>query len=128
MPPSSRPSAKELCAKLRAGLDALNEDRIQFVPSKHLVASLDALALESEDALIELLKELITDILSSSRILEDHYAGGRPPQPSYEPLYKGQPLWAFKCPARSRGGQLIYLKFVLKQDVYFHVSCHEDDP
>jgi hypothetical protein len=127
-PPFVPPSGKELHQKVCAALSALKAGRVQFEPIKHLVSSLETMDLEGPEELVALLIELLTVIKRSNRLLEEHYAGARPPHESYEKEHKGHRLWAFKCFAPSRGGQLIYLKFVLKQDVYFHISCHEDDP
>lgn len=127
-PPSVPPSGKELHQKVCSAVSALQAGRVRFEPTKHLVSSLAKLELDGPAELVSLLIELLKIIKNSNRLLQEHYAGARPPQESYEKEHKGHQLWAFKCPAPSRSDQLIYLKFVLKQDVYFHVSCHEDDP
>ncbi len=97
----------------------------QVLSDPHLVSSLEELGLADEDALIELLMDLLESIRSAGPHL--CYAGGKPPAKSYEPEIAGLELWAFKAP-RLRSNQTIYLKFALKKGMYIHVSCHEDRP
>ncbi len=122
----SRPSPKELSIKVCEALAAIEEGRWQTLDDPYLVASLEELELENEDALIDLTMELLESI---RRIGPDVcYAGGKPPQKSYKPKIQGLDLWAFVCDDPRKAGRPIYLKFALKKGVYIHVSCHEDRP
>jgi len=120
-----RPSDKELFAKVQEALAAIHEGHYQFLDDPHLVASLDDLGLENEDALVDLIVELLETLKTSN--LQECYAGGRPPQKSYEPSIRNLDLWAFKCYCGSQQ-RIIYLKFTLKKGIYIHISCHEDEP
>jgi len=120
-----RPSAKELSQKVNSALAAVRARHIQFPLTKHLVADVDSLGVADEEALIALVIRLLEEILSSGP--QECYAGGRPPQRSYEPEIREKELWAFVWPSRLLNKRM-YLKFVLKKDVYLYVDCHEDRP
>ena len=122
---SRRPTAKELHAKVRAALEATTAGDYQFLTHEHLVASLDDLGLENEDALIDLIVEILRSLSRSDPLA--CYAGQKPPTKSYERLIHGLDLWAFAC-FSATVNLTIYLKFALKQGVYVHLSCHEDLP
>ena len=118
-----RPSAKELFQKVNSALAAVRAGRYQFPLTKYLVDDLDSLEVADEEALIELVIRLLEEILSLGP--QNCYAGGRPPQRSYEPEIREKELWAFAWPSHLLKRRM-YLKFVLKKDVYLHVDCHED--
>ena len=121
----NRPSAKGLRGKVCAAINAVQEGLYQFPITKHLSSDLDALQIGSEDELMDLVLSLLNDILKQSP--DDCYRGGHPPQRSYEQVILNQELWAFVCFSTVLN-KYIYLKFVLKKDVYFYVDCHEDRP
>lgn len=121
-----RPSPKELSTKVCEALAAIEEGRWQTLDDPYLVASLEELELENEDALIDLTMELLESIRHNGP--EACYAGGKPPQKSYKPKIHGLDLWAFVCDDPRKPGRPIYLKFALKKGVYIHISCHEDRP
>lgn len=120
-----RPTTKELHAKVRAALEAITAGDYQFLTHEHLVASLEDLGLENEDALLDLILEILTSLSCGDPLA--CYAGQKPPTKSYENLIRGLDLWAFACFSETMN-QTIYLKFALKQGVYVHISCHEDQP
>ena len=93
--------------------------------TKHLVADLEDLPVADEDALIELLAELLRELVAADP--SACYAGGRPPQRSYETEIKSLELWAFAWPSNHLGKRT-YLKFALKADVFIYIDCHEDNP
>lgn len=121
----NRPSAKELHGKVSTAIKAVHEGNYQFSITKHLSNDLDALQVGSEDELMDLVLSLLGDILKQGP--QDCYRGGHPPQRSYEQVILDQELWAFVC-FSTELNKYIYLKFVLKKDVYFYVDCHEDRP
>ncbi len=123
MPP--RPSAKELCAKVRAATNAVLAGDYEFPIRKHLISDLDDLKIGGEEELMDLVLSLLQDIQTQGP--DDCYVGGHPRQPSYEPAIRHEELWAFVC-FSTELNKAIYLKFVLKKDVYLYVDCHEDRP
>src|SRR5258708_26331357 len=117
-----RPSTKEICNKVRDGLSAVRAQHREFALHKHVVADLDALGLNSENDYWNLIETLLGEILAAGPV--ESYAGGRPPQRSYEAGMKDAELWAYTWNSPSQIKRM-YLKFVLKNDWYFHVDCHE---
>lgn len=70
----------------------------------------------------EELWQLISKLIDEIRL--DHYAGGHPPQKSYEPLISECELWAFTWSSFVLRKQM-YLKFALKEGTFYYVSLHE---
>ncbi len=120
-----RPSDREIHQKLAAAKAALQQGDYQFPLQKHLVADLDALGAASEDDLIELVCEFISEITVAGP--NECYCGGRPPQRSYEREIKDLELWAYVCYSE-RFQREMYLKFALKKGVYLYVDFHESTP
>ena len=114
----TRPTTNELLHKLKAATRAIQEKRVRFANHPKIVGELEGLniddSLEVWDLILDLLKE----------VKSDHYAGGHPPQPSNEKTIAGKDLWAFTWES-TKLGKKMYLKFALKDDVFYYVSLHE---
>lgn len=67
--------------------------------------------------LVLLLQEVAVDPVN-------HYAGGHPPQRSYEVELKNKELWAYAWDSAHLGKRM-YVKFCINNGYYFHVDCHE---
>jgi hypothetical protein len=113
-----RSTQKELFKKIREARSAVVEGRIAIIRQEAF--AIDALELgyvvESE------LHEVLTQLLDETR--PAHYAGGRPPQRSYEQEIKDLELFAFEVESK-RFQCRIYLKFALACNLLWLVSLHE---
>jgi hypothetical protein len=124
MPP--RPTDKEAYGKVVLALDALRARRWQIGLTKHYSADLEGLGLEASDELPDLLIELFEEIKVAGPA--ECYAGGRPPQRSYEREIQELELWAYHWQSK-RLQKRMYLKFAMKKNsIYIYVDCHEDRP
>jgi hypothetical protein len=81
------------------------------------VGELYDLEIESPNQVWKLIIELLDEIFPKD------YAGGRPPQTSYEKPIEDQELFAF-CWNSKKLGKIMYLKFALKENRYYYVSLH----
>ena len=118
-----RPSKKEIYNKVKNALDAVRDgNRVQAL-SKHTAMGYDFLDVNDESEFWSLLEKLLDELLKEDPV--KHYAGARPPQPSYEPQLKNKELWAYVWDS-SILSKTIYLKFCYKNNFYFHVDCHEN--
>ena len=70
------------------------------------------------------LKSVLLSILEEIDV-KKNYAGSRPPQKSYESKILGYELFAFSWISKYFGCET-YLKFALKQEIFWLVSLHED--
>jgi hypothetical protein len=66
--------------------------------------------------------ELIRDLLKE--IAPQDYAGGKPPQKSYEKVIMNRELFAF-CWCSTKLAKKMYLKFALMNNRFYYVSLHE---
>lgn len=122
-----RPSDREIIGKLLDARDAVESGRRIVAVRKHLAADLADLELDSAQELWTLLPKLLEEIVRSNPVA--CYAGGRPPQRSYEDEIKGLELWAYAWPSVTLKKEM-YLKFALEKDPqgnwhYLHVDLHE---
>ncbi len=115
-----RPTHRELQKKLDEAKIALTSGQRLFAEPGKVVGELDALGLEANEVW-----SLIVDCLSE--IGPQDYAGSRPPQKSYEKKIVGRELFAFAWDSSSCR-QKMYLKFVIKEGVFYYVSFHLDRP
>ncbi len=112
-----RPTANELLHKLKEATLALESKRASFANPAKVVGELYELDIESDEVW-----DLIADLLKE--IKSDDYEGGRPPQRSTERIVDGKELWAFAWES-PKIGKRMYLKFALKDGVFYYVSLHE---
>lgn len=113
----NRPTDGELDKKIKAAKAALIGQSGLYANLNKAVGELYALEIESPDLVWKLIIELLDEISPKD------YAGGRPPQKSYEKTIENQELFAF-CWSSKKLGKKMYIKFALKGDRYYYVSLH----
>ncbi|MBW1898124.1 MAG: hypothetical protein JRI61_03600 [Deltaproteobacteria bacterium] len=113
-----RPSIRELNNKIQISKKIVSVGTILIINSE--VIAEDAAEL---GYLIAELKEVLLQIFEE--IKPNHYVGKRPPQRSYETKIKNMELFAFKWKSRKFGCNT-YIKFALKNNVFYLVSLHEN--
>lgn len=117
-----RPSTHERKLKLRKAKQCLEEGNYAFADFDKAVGEIfDDLELSDADEVFQLILELLPEISP------EDYKGGRPPAKSYEEKIKDCDLFPFAWHSNKLGKRM-YLKFVIKTDVFFYVSLHEDRP
>jgi hypothetical protein len=112
-----RPSDGELDRKLKTAKAALKAHPGLFANIDKAVGELNALDVESPNQIWALIIELLEEISPKD------YAGGRPPQKSYEKTIVGKELFAF-CWNSKKLGRKMYIKFALKDNRYYYLSLH----
>ena len=115
---SNRPSYRELDKKLKAATAALIDQNGVYANPGKVVGELYELGIESQTHVWSLILELLEEITP------DDYAGGFPPQKSYERTIENQELFAF-CWHSQKLGKKMYHKFALKDNRYYYVSLHK---
>lgn len=121
----SRPSRAELEKKVVEAISAINSGNRSIPYSKHFTSDQDDLGIEDTKDLWPLLVSFLEEIKSLGA--SDCYAGGRPPQRSYEVAVEGKELWAYSWSSKSMDKQM-YIKFCLVKGNYFYMGCHESKP
>jgi hypothetical protein len=114
-----RPTDSELYKKLREAREILLKQKGLFANPAKAVGELNALEIEDTQDIWPLIRELLEEIRP------EDYAGGRPPQKSYEKAIEGRELFAFSWLSKILNKKM-YLKFALKNNQYYYVSLHED--
>ena len=112
-----RPSYREREKKLKAATTALINHKGLYANQSKAAGELYELGIESQAHVWSLILELLEEITP------DDYAGGFPPQKSYEKTIENHELLAF-CWHSQRLGKKMYLKFALKDNAYYYVSLH----
>lgn len=114
-----RPSVSELNGKITSAIAIVAAGSKFFFANDE--ASMAEIRSEGHD-----LDTLESDILACLKeIKSDNYAGGRPPQKSYEEKIKDSDLFAFAWDSVHKGERM-YLKFVIKNESFYYVSFHKD--
>ncbi len=113
----NRPLDGELNKKIKAAKAALIEKSGVYSNLNKAVGELYELGIESPSQIWKLILELLDEISPKD------YAGGRPPQRSYEKAIENQELFAF-CWDSMKLGKKMYIKFALKEGRYYYVSLH----
>lgn len=114
----NRPSDSELCKKIEAAKAALIAESRVYANVGKAVGELYELGIETPNQIWNLILVLLDEINPKD------YAGGRPPQRSYENAIKNCELFAF-CWASQKLGKKMYIKFALKDNRYYYVSLHK---
>lgn len=114
----NRPLDGELDKKIKAAKAALNAQNGVYANLNKVVGELYELEIESPKQVWKLILELLDEIAPKD------YAGGRPPQRSYEKSIEDQELFAF-CWNSLKLGKKMYIKFALKENRYYYVSLHK---
>lgn len=113
-----RPSLKEIDKRLKEAIAALKTGNRFFANPSKVVGELMSLDLDDTEDVWELIITLLEEIELNE------YAGSHPPQKSYESSIAGQELWAFSWRSTMMMKEM-YLKFALKEGVFYYVSLHE---
>lgn len=126
---STRPSQRELYAKVETALAAFKAGRYMVAVPEHLANDLADVEIDSEDEFWKLLPRLLEELKQAGP--GGCYRGWRPvPETAGEPLISGLKLWAFVWNSKALGCE-VYLKFCLKETgtsgmYYLHVRVHKD--
>lgn len=113
----NRPSWKELSNKIRQAIKAVSDNAIRIVDPA--IIAVDALELGYQ---VPDLQNVLLSILQE--IGPEGYAGYSPPQKAYKNGIDGLELFAFRWPSKFFGCEA-YLKFCLRQDLFYLVSLHQ---
>lgn len=117
----TRPGHREIDKRLREAQQALDQGKALFATPAKAVGELLELDLDDPGQLWPLLSELLDEVATAD------YAGGSPPQRSYEPAVANCELWAFAWESR-RLEKTMYVKFAMKAGCYYYISLHESRP
>ena len=115
---ATRPLHGELEKKIKAAKTALMTRPGVYANVNKVVGELYELDIVSPGQVWKLILELLDEIRP------ENYAGGRPPQRSYEKTIEDRELFAF-CWDSLKLGKKMYMKFALKEGRYYYVSLHE---
>lgn len=115
----ARPSHKELTKRIKEGLEAAHENRIEVINPESLAKDALELGYDVDDELQIVLLELLNETAP------ENYDGGRPPQKAYEKKIKGNELVAFALKI-DRFEPNVYYKYTMKNSILWLVSLHEE--
>jgi len=113
-----RPSNREIDNRIEEAKASLKNGRGIFANPAKAVGELYQLAIHDAGELWGLIFELLEEISPSD------YAGTRPPQKSYEKAIANRELFAFTWKSQKMGKEM-YLKFAIREGLYYYVSLHE---
>jgi hypothetical protein len=113
-----RPSGRELDKRLEEAKACLRDKKGLFAHPAKAVGELYELAVNDASEVWRLIGELLEEIEPSD------YAGTRPPQKSYEKATLNRELFAFSWRS-PKMGKMMYIKFALREGLYYYVSLHE---
>ncbi|MBM4310123.1 MAG: hypothetical protein FJ119_04145 [Deltaproteobacteria bacterium] len=113
----NRPSHKELNKKLNEARALSEKQQVSIVEPLCFAADAIGLGYDIEDIFIT-----VSGLLNE--ILPDHYAGGRPPQRSYEDCITGSDLFAFEWHSEILAAR-VYCKFAIRGTTLWIVSLHK---
>lgn len=115
-----RPSHKELSNKLHQASELAAQGSISILDPSVIVTDAIELGYSFQLEFDSIFQELL------SKAKPENYAGGRPPQRSYETRIKGAELYAFVVQSEHLSGTAVYFKYALYDDVVVLVSLHQD--
>ena len=113
-----RPSNKELFNKIKTGKEIVANGNIYLINQEAIAE--DAIELGYQ---IIKLQSILLALLKEVQL--ENYIGGRPPRKSYETQIEGLELFVFRWASRKMGCD-VYLKYCLKNDVFYLVSLHKN--
>jgi len=116
--PINRPTEGELDKKIKAAKATLIAQNGVYANFNKVVGELYELEILSPNQVWKLILELLDEIGPKD------YAGGRPPQRSYEKTIENRELFAF-CWNSVKLGKKMYIKFALRENRYYYVSLHK---
>ncbi|WP_236892740.1 hypothetical protein [Desulfoluna limicola] len=114
-----RPTRREIDHRLRDAEGAVASDALQILNPESVAADAIELGYLIHRDLPRVLAELIQTATA------DDYAGGRPPEKSYENKILANELFAFRVYSK-RFDCRIYLKFTLFDETFWLVSLHRN--
>ena len=114
----NRPSHKEINRKIKQAREAVSDDQFSILNPVSDAADILKLGFT-----IEGISNILANLLDE--ITPDDYAGGYPPQKSYESDILDCELFTFRWASNHLGG-IIYLKFAFKGQRRWVVSLHEE--
>ena len=114
----NRPSGRELDKKIAEAKACLKDQKGLFANPAKAVGELYELSMIDTAQVWHLIYELLDEIDPSD------YAGTRPPQKSYEKAIANRELFAFTWKSQKMGKEM-YIKFALREGLYYYVSLHE---
>lgn len=108
-----RPTHKELSARLREAIEFVRSDKWSAANPGKFKANLDKL--EQDFGIDVTLKEDQTDVLLGvlAELSPEHYAGGHPPEKSYEKATPNQELLEFRWTSHCFSSVVMYFKFAI---------------
>ncbi len=114
----NRPTDRELDRQIKAAKAALIKQNGLYANLNKATGELYDLEIESPNQVWELILELLDEICPGD------YAGGKPPQKSYEKTIENRELFAF-CWDSKKLRKKMYIKFALRENRYYYVSLHK---
>ena len=110
--PPPRPSTRELYRKINEAKRLLQAGRWRPVNVLKMQANWEEIE-QTFPTIDTSLREDQEKILATvlNEISPEHYVGGHPPEPSYEPVVSGQDMWEFRWTSAFFGNRTMYLKF-----------------
>jgi hypothetical protein len=120
-----RPSNREKYNKVSEAISAIECGNCARLLTKHISMDDEAMGVDDEDEFWAVLAQLLKEVITAGPV--KHYAGGHPPQRSYEAELKDKELWAYAWDSEILGKRM-YVKFCTTKGYYFHVDCHESQP
>ena len=114
----TRPSNREIDNRIEEAKASLQKRTGLFANPAKVIRELDHLQINDSAEVWTLIKELLEEIKPSD------YAGTRPPQKSYEKACANRELFAFSWMSEKMG-KAMYIKFALREGLYYYVSLHE---
>jgi hypothetical protein len=112
-----RPSKKELYNKIKTAKEIVTTGNIYQINQGAIAA--DAIELGYQ---IVKLRSILLALFEEVQI--ENYIGGRPPQKSYETQIKSLELFEFRWLSKKFGCD-VYLKYSLKNEIFYLVSLHK---
>ncbi|MBI1746446.1 MAG: hypothetical protein HYR55_07645 [Acidobacteria bacterium] len=118
IPVPERPSYSETKKKLDLARKKVSQNDWAPVDPTKLLKDFETLDLWTLE------EESMTLLIALAEIKPENYAGGRPPQRSFEEICRGAELFAFTWSSTYFGCQM-YLKFCFVKQSLYIVSFHE---
>lgn len=118
----TRPSDREIINKIYHATKAIEDRKRSIAEYINFVSDQYDLGIGETEDLWPLLLIFLEEIKLVGPI--NCYIGKRPPESSYSKGIKGLELWVYCWDSKSMNKKM-YLKFCIKKDNFFYVSCHE---
>ena len=113
-----RPTFRDIDHRLKEAKEALQKGSVLFANPSKVVGEMMELEIGDSDEVWELIIKLLDEIEVND------YKGQHPPKINYEPQGTGLELWAF-CWKSTLLNKTMYLKFSIKDEIFYYVSLHK---